>query len=136
MREVTNRMNNTNKYTNDVHAVKCKIDTNNISVNPETRSVAIRINPKIYKLHVIMNAVDDFLEKSEFIIDGDPEKEIIVKFILKRRYMEKRMKKCMAERNIDEGELSEDELLKIVEEELLDMAHRFSTLIVTYSSTR
>ena len=129
-------MNNTNKYTNDVHAVKCKIDTNNISVNPETRSVAIRINPKIYKLHVIMNAVDDFLEKSEFIIDGDPEKEIIVKFILKRRYMEKRMKKCMAERNIDEGELSEDELLKIVEEELLDMAHRFSTLIVTYSSTR
>jgi len=86
-----------------------KLDTGNIYIDEEENYVAIRVNTRLYRVHSIMNAADEFLEESNFIIDGDPEKEIIVKFVPKR---------------------------KLSREQLADLAHRFCTLLVEFSSTR
>ncbi|OYT41320.1 MAG: hypothetical protein B6U86_02555 [Candidatus Altiarchaeales archaeon ex4484_43] len=85
-----------------------KIDTDNIYVNEEGMFVSIRVNPKLYKKHVIMRAADDLLHKEkniDVIVNGDPEVEIIVKFIPK------------------EGRKSKEELLRI--------AYSFNSLLVT-----
>jgi hypothetical protein len=86
-----------------------RIDTNNIYIDEDENFVAVRVNTKIYKIYSIMNAADEFLEESNFIIDGDPEKEIIVKFVPKKR--------------LNRTQLGE-------------MAQRFCTLLVSFSSTR
>ncbi|RLI93346.1 MAG: hypothetical protein DRO89_00205 [Candidatus Altiarchaeales archaeon] len=86
-----------------------KIDTDNIYVNEEGMFVSIRVNPKLYKKHIIMRAADDILHKEknkiDVIVNGDPEVEIIVKFIPK------------------EGRKSKEELLRI--------AYSFNSLLVT-----
>ena len=86
-----------------------KINTDNIYVDEAENYVAVKVNTHLFKVPAIMNAADDFLEESNFIIDGEPDKEIIVKFIPKRRYNK---------------------------QQLSDVAHRFCTLLVTYSSKR
>ena len=86
-----------------------RIDTNNIYIDEDENFVAVRVNTKIYRIYSIMNAADEFLEESNFIIDGDPEKEIIVKFVPKKR--------------LNRTQLGE-------------MAQRFCTLLVSFSSTR
>jgi hypothetical protein len=86
-----------------------KLDTDNIYIDEGENYVAIRVNTRIYKIHSIMNAADEFLEESNFIVDGDPEKDIIVKFVPKRRFNR---------------------------QQLADLAHKFCTLLVTFSSTR
>ncbi len=86
-----------------------KIDTDNIYIDEEENYVAVKVNTKIYRMHSIMNAADEFLEESNFIVDGDPENLIIVKFVPKRRFNR---------------------------QQLADLAHKFCTLLVTFSSTR
>ncbi len=86
-----------------------RIDTDNIYVDEDENFVAVRVNTRIYKMHAIMNAADEFLEESNFVIDGDPEKEIIVKFVPKRR---------------------------LNRTQLEEVANRFCTLLVSFSSTR
>lgn len=84
------------------------IDTHNIYVDKEGRFVCIRVNPKLYRKDVIMRAADDLLHREKMgldaIIDGDPETEILAKFIPR-------------------GE-------KIDREELLKVAHRFNSLLI------
>lgn len=86
-----------------------RIDTDNVYVDEAGNYVAVKVNTRIYKIHAIMNAADEFLEESNFIIDGDPEKDIIVKFVPKR---------------------------KLSKEQLADLANRFCTLLVEFTSTR
>lgn len=86
-----------------------RIDTQNIFIEESQNFVAIRVNTRLYRVHSIMNAADEFMDEANFIIDGEPEKEIIVKFIPKKKYSQA---------------------------QLADLAHRFCTLIVTFSSTR
>ncbi len=87
-----------------------RIDTNNIYVDERGVFVSIRVNPKLYKKHVIMRAADDLLHEEkdiDVVITGDPETEIIVKFIPK------------------EGRGSKEELLRI--------AYSFNSLLVATS---
>jgi len=91
-----------------------RIDTGNIYVNEEENSIAIRVNPRLYKPHFIMNAAHDLTETAGYqhtdvVINGDPEKEIVVKFIP----MEKK-----------------------TGEELLKIAYQFNTLLVGLTTTR
>jgi len=91
--------------------VKDRIDTDNIYVDEEGCFVSIRVNPRLYKKHVIMRAADDLLHKEkdkiDAIITGDPETEIIAKFIPKT------------------GKESKEELLRI--------AYSFNSLLITAS---
>ena len=89
--------------------MKERINTDNIYIDDEENYVAVRVNTRIYKIHSIMNAADDFLEEANFIVDGDPETFIIVKFVPKRRYNR---------------------------QQLADLANKFCTLLVTVTSTR
>ncbi len=88
---------------------KGNIEIDNIIVNPEENFVCISVNPRLYKMHVIMNAADEFITEAEFMISGDPEKEITIKFIPKK---------------------------KLTKEELIRLAYRFSTQLVSHSATR
>ncbi len=85
-----------------------EFDTHNVRVDSEGKFVVIRINPRLYKHHIIMRAADDLIHQEknfDVIVDGDPEKEIRAKFIPKT------------------GEVSSDELLRV--------AYKFNTLLVT-----
>jgi len=86
-----------------------RLDTDNMYVDEAENYVAVKVNTKIFKIHSIMNAADEFLEESNFIIDGDPEKEIIVKFVPKKKF---------------------------AKAQLADLANRFCTLLVSFSSKR
>ena len=87
------------------------IDTHNIYVDKEGKFVSIRVNPRLYRKDIIMRAADDLLHnekmKVDAIVDGDPEKEIIAKFIPRDRTADA------------------DELLRI--------AHRFNSLLIASS---
>ncbi|HEX55456.1 MAG: hypothetical protein DRO90_01605 [Candidatus Altiarchaeales archaeon] len=83
------------------------LNTNNITIDESGKSVTVRVNPKLYKVHVIMRAADELIDDNHIIINGDPEKSIIVKFISKK-----------------------DEVTR---EELLKTAYEFNTLLVAIS---
>ncbi len=61
------------------------IDTHNIYVDKNGKFVSIRVNPRLYRKDIIMRAADDLIHNENLdvdaIVDGDPETEIIVKFI-------------------------------------------------------
>ncbi|OYT54787.1 MAG: hypothetical protein B6U72_01590 [Candidatus Altiarchaeales archaeon ex4484_2] len=83
-------------------------DIYNVKVDPQGRFVVIRINPRLYKQHIIMRAADDLIhghKDYDVIIDGDPDTEIKAKFIPKSR--------------------------KATREELLSVAYRFNTILVS-----
>ncbi|MBU4266859.1 MAG: hypothetical protein L6243_01040 [Candidatus Altiarchaeales archaeon] len=91
-----------------------EIDTHNISVDEEENSVAIRVNPRLYKTHFIMNAAHDLTETAgyqhtDIVIDGDPDTTIVVKFIPR----EKKTRK-----------------------ELLNIAYQFNSLLIALTTTR
>ena len=91
-----------------------EIDTHNISVDEEENSVAIRVNPRLYKTHFIMNAAHDLTETAgyqhtDIVIDGDPDTTIVVKFIPR----EKKTRK-----------------------ELLNIAYQFNSLLISLTTTR
>ena len=50
----------------------------NFNINEKEHSVIITINPKIYALEIVYSAAYMFLDKSYVIIEGDPEKEILI----------------------------------------------------------
>ncbi|MBU4204937.1 hypothetical protein KKH26_02035 [Patescibacteria group bacterium] len=54
-----------------------------LKINEDENCVFISINPKIYPLDVIYTVSYVFLEKAYLILDGEPDKEIIVKLIAK-----------------------------------------------------
>ncbi|MBU4341432.1 MAG: hypothetical protein KKB24_01605 [Candidatus Altiarchaeota archaeon] len=91
-----------------------EIDTHNITVDEEENSVAIRVNPRLYKTHFIMNAAHDLTETAgyqhtDIVIDGDPDTTIVVKFIPR----EKKTRK-----------------------ELLNIAYQFNSLLIALTTTR
>jgi len=91
-----------------------EIDTYNISVDEEENSVAIRVNPRIYKTHFIMNAAHDLTETAgyqhtDIVIDGDPDTTIVVKFVPRE---------------------------KKTREELLNIAYQFNSLLIALTTTR
>lgn len=90
--------------------MKDEIDTHNIYVDPEKKFVSIRVNPRIYKIHTIMNSADEFLEVAEIVVDGDPETKIVVKIIPNK----------------------ED----LTEEELLQYAYKFNTYLISHTARR
>lgn len=51
----------------------------------ENNQVVLSINPKVYDLEVVYSASYVFLDKSYVLLDGDPNKEIIVKLKLKEK---------------------------------------------------
>jgi len=48
-------------------------------VNVEGDSAILRINPKVYALETIYSAAYVFLDRAYIFLDGDPEKEIVVR---------------------------------------------------------
>jgi hypothetical protein len=92
-------------------AAEDRIDTHNIYVEESGHFVSIRVNPRLYRKDIIMRAADDLIHNEHLsvdaIIDGDPEKEIIAKFIPR------------------EGKKTKEDLLKI--------AHRFNSLLIASS---
>ncbi len=87
------------------------IDTHNIYVEKNGNFVSIRVNPRLYRKDIIMRAADDLMhekDKVDAILDGDPDKEIIVKFIPRGGS-------------------------KKSNEELLDIAHKFNSLLIASS---
>ncbi len=55
-------------------------------------SVEIKINPRLYPLEVIYSAAYVFLDKAYITLDGDPEKEIIVKLKPKQHCKNEKLK--------------------------------------------
>ncbi|HIE33798.1 MAG TPA: hypothetical protein EYP86_01500 [Candidatus Altiarchaeales archaeon] len=83
------------------------LNCHNICVNEEEKSVVVRVNPKIYKVHIIMRAAEELMEDSHIVVDGDPETSIVVKFISKKK--------------------------DITRDELLQIAYKFNTSLVAMS---
>ena len=54
------------------------IEKDNIKIDKTENKVLITINPKIFNLDVIYSAAYIFLDKAYIMIDGNPEKEIVV----------------------------------------------------------
>lgn len=52
----------------------------NYSLDKANKSVVISLSSKIYPLEVIYSAAYTFLDRAFVIIDGDPDKEILVQF--------------------------------------------------------
>lgn len=50
----------------------------NIEINEEKNFALVSVNPKIYSLGVIFSAAYVLLEKAFIVIDGNPEKQVIV----------------------------------------------------------
>jgi len=50
----------------------------NFDIDTDSKTVTIAVNPKIYPLEVVYSAAYTFLDRSYVIIDGDPDKEILV----------------------------------------------------------
>ena len=56
---------------------------NNIRINKAENSVLVTVNPKIYPLEIVYSAAYVFIDRAYVLIDGDPEKEILVDLKLK-----------------------------------------------------
>jgi len=50
----------------------------NIEVNRKEGYITISVNPKFYSIGVVFAAAYVFLDRAYIIIDGDPEKEIVI----------------------------------------------------------
>jgi His-Xaa-Ser system protein HxsD len=50
----------------------------------QENSIIINVNPKLYPLEAVYSASYVFLDKAYIQLDGDPEKEILVKLTLKQ----------------------------------------------------
>ena len=48
-------------------------------------SVVLSINPKLYALETVYSAAYVFLDRAYILLDGDPEKEILVKLKPKQK---------------------------------------------------
>jgi len=59
-----------------------------ISLDKSDNSVLLSVNPKIYSLDVIYSAAYVFLDKAYILLDGDPEKEVVVRLRLKEEISE------------------------------------------------
>ena len=55
--------------------------------------ILININPKIYSLDVVYSAAYVFLEKAYILLEGDPEKELIINLKSKESLDEKGLEK-------------------------------------------
>jgi His-Xaa-Ser system protein HxsD len=55
------------------------IDIDNMKINFKDNFLSLVINTKIYPMPLIYSAAYVFLDRAHVILDGDPEKEIIVK---------------------------------------------------------
>ncbi len=55
--------------------------SSNIQLNGE--EITLKVNSKVYPLEAVYSAAYVFLDRAYIILDGDPEKEVIVKMSLK-----------------------------------------------------
>jgi len=60
--------------------------TSNFEIDKNEKLVRVSINPKIFSLSMIYSACYIFIDKAYVIIDGNPEKEVIVKLFPKEGY--------------------------------------------------
>lgn len=60
------------------------METIGFNLNEKDSSVVIKINSKVYPLHTIYSASYVFLDRCYIMLDGDPEKEILVELRLKK----------------------------------------------------
>ncbi len=91
-----------------------EIDIHNIYVDEEENSVVIKVNPRLYRTHLIMNAAHDLTETAgyqhtDIVIDGDPDTVIMVKFIPRE---------------------------KKTREELLSIAYQFNSMLIALATRR
>lgn len=54
------------------------------NIKVEEGSVIVNINPKLYGLETVYSAAYVFLDRAYIMLDGDPEKEIVVKLKAKK----------------------------------------------------
>lgn len=87
--------------------------------------ITISVNPKIYTLDCIYSAAYILMEKAYFILDGDPEKEVIVKIIPKD-----------AEQIGQQSGLKADDIEKLFFEEMLNYKHYHMNLEKNKEITR
>ncbi len=64
---------------------KEKNTINNMEINEKDNSVIITINPKIYPLEIVYSATYIFIDRAYVLIDGDPEKKMLVELKLKEK---------------------------------------------------
>ncbi len=57
----------------------------NIRVDRDKNYILIKVNPKIYSLEIVYYAAYVFIERAYVLIDGDPEKEILVELRPKQK---------------------------------------------------
>jgi len=55
-----------------------KTPIDNIEVDPESNSVLVSLNPKIYPLEIVYSAAYAFIDRAYVILDGDVSEEILV----------------------------------------------------------
>lgn len=67
----------------ETDASNLKID--NIEINEREGYAIVRLNPKVYPIDVVYSASYSFLEKAYIILDGDAQKEIVVRVRPKAR---------------------------------------------------
>jgi His-Xaa-Ser system protein HxsD len=48
-----------------------------------SNQITVRVNPKLYPLEAVYSAAYVFMDKAYIVLDGDPQKEILVKIKLK-----------------------------------------------------
>jgi len=60
------------------------METISFDLREKDSSIVVRVNPKIYPLHTVYSASYVFLDRCYIILDGDPEKEILVELKLKK----------------------------------------------------
>lgn len=65
----------------------------NLKINEDENCVLISISPKLYSLDVIYSAAYVFLEKTYLLLDGEPEKEIIIKLTAKTKVDKNQLEK-------------------------------------------
>lgn len=65
--------------------VNKKNEISNIKIKKSKESVFVSINPKIYPLDVIYTASYVFIDRAYVLIDGEPEKKIIVELKPKKK---------------------------------------------------
>lgn len=78
-------------------------------INEKEGSISVRIDPKLYNLNVVYSACYVMLDRVYVLLDGNPEKEIIVNI---RPKLEQNEKKA----NIDSDKVDESSLKMLADE--------------------
>ncbi len=56
------------------------MEIKNFEISPDTKTVKVFVNPKLFPLTVVQSAAYTFIDRAYVLIGGDPDTEIIVEF--------------------------------------------------------